>query len=634
MDVVSRCALRVGSLVWQAADGSFVLTIACKATYLLQPGISHLAEHPDDIQAADSYWDDDDRRSLHAAGELVPFKPQVDVLLTGSAYAPEGQVCRSLVSRLMVGSLNKAIEVYGDRAVHSDGRISAPSAFEKMPLRWERAAGGPGTSNPVGIRMGTYGASAVPNLQPPGTFLTTIWDAVEPIGFGPIAPIWPERLARLGHVAATWDHDGWYRRPLPAHLDAGYFNCAPPDQQIGDVAPDERIVLENLHRTYPRLSTNLAGVVPRAVLQRAGGREEIAFRCDTLWIDTDRGTCSVLWRAWAALRSPHEEGLVVVTDDGQPSEEAADATITLLARLEAPDRGNAPTLPFVPGQSPLAEPLPRVTAAPATVPEDDGTGTVLGVLVPSTRALPFHPLPQGPQRIAPEPVPVAAPSPANELLRGVPSFVEEPSEEETRETLRPPRAPVAPPALLPVSPPPLVAPPPSVAAAEPSISSSESAANEAPAPSVDPGTVSIERHAAMAATLDHGRTPREDALREEAWTEQDWTAIEQHIAETLAAEARSGGYKLRLLGDAAYVTRLESLRGPIQPAEYARILRGIEAGTSSEVLRELDIPAAALMRIVRLWTAKLARDPKLSMELMKSMAASREGTEEESAATL
>jgi hypothetical protein len=604
MNVVSRCALRVGSLVWQATDGTFVLTIACKATYLLRPGTSQLAHRSDDVQEANSYWDDDERRSLNAASDLVPFKPKVDVLLTGHAYAPEGKPCQSLLARLVVGKLDKVVEIFGDRSVSPQGRISPPSGFVKMPLRWERAAGGPGTSNPVGIRTGVYSAPALPNLQPPGPLLTTIRGPIEPIGFGPIAPIWPQRSERLGQLVASWDHEGWFRRPLPAGLDGQYFNCAPSDQQIDELAPDARIVLESLHREYPRLSTNLAGVIPRAALERAGRREEIAFRCDTLWIDTDRVMCSVIWRGWAALRSPHEEGLVVVTDDGRPSHHPADVTTTMLAGLDA--AGGTPPLPFVPSSSQVALPRPEEPSARAPIP-DDGTGTLVAALAPATRALPFDRVPQEPLRTALDPAPVAVVPPERVL-------VQHPSDDELRETVRPPEAPVPPPLLSLSSP-------------------SAVPAKEEPSPPVDPKSVPVERHAAVAATLDHRRSPRGDVLEAEAWSEQDWAAIDQHTAATLAAEAAVGGYTLRSASDAAYVARLEVLRGPIQPAEYARILGGIQSGTSADVLRALDIPGPALMRIVRLWTAKLAREPKLSIDLMKSLTAAREPADNDGAAT-
>ena len=50
--------------------------------------------------------------------------------------------------------------------------------------------------------------------------------------------------------------------PLPADLDNGFFNVAPPDQQTDAIRANERVVLENLLRDHPRLVTSLAPVTP------------------------------------------------------------------------------------------------------------------------------------------------------------------------------------------------------------------------------------------------------------------------------------------------------------------------------------------------------------------------------------
>ena len=73
-----------------------------------------------------------------------------------------------------------------------------------------------------------------------------------PVGFGPIAPRWPGRVAHLRQYAAGWDPAQWHERPLPDGLDAGYFNAAPPDQQTNDIPPHLRLVLTNLHREHAR----------------------------------------------------------------------------------------------------------------------------------------------------------------------------------------------------------------------------------------------------------------------------------------------------------------------------------------------------------------------------------------------
>src|SRR6185369_342982 len=91
--------------------------------------------------------------------------------LVGSAFAPGGRPVRSLVASLQVGEVHKEIEVCCDRSFAFDGRVLEGPRFSHMPLCWERAAGGPDTSNPVGMRFdarpNSLGQIAIPNLKPP-----------------------------------------------------------------------------------------------------------------------------------------------------------------------------------------------------------------------------------------------------------------------------------------------------------------------------------------------------------------------------------------------------------------------------------------------------------------------------------
>src|SRR5689334_14796869 len=194
MDVVSTCPLRIASMVWQPRAGAWALTVVCKATFQLQPGVSPLAELQEAPAEDEGYWDDDEARSLHVGSDLVPFKARADVLLVGHAFAPGGQAVRSLPVRLVVGAVDKRIEVWCDRIFWQDGQVLEGQPFSRMPLRYERAAGGPGTENPVGMRFDgppdAYGAVPVPNLQPPGLHVARSGDSFGAIGFGPVAPGW------------------------------------------------------------------------------------------------------------------------------------------------------------------------------------------------------------------------------------------------------------------------------------------------------------------------------------------------------------------------------------------------------------------------------------------------------------
>jgi hypothetical protein len=101
-----------------------VQTIACKATFDLLPGVARFADRQELPNEQDEYWDDDSARSLYAPSDLAPFKPRVDVPPLGHAFAPRKEVVRSLVARLVVGSIDKSIEVFGQRVWMADGTVS------------------------------------------------------------------------------------------------------------------------------------------------------------------------------------------------------------------------------------------------------------------------------------------------------------------------------------------------------------------------------------------------------------------------------------------------------------------------------------------------------------------------------
>lgn len=374
MDIVSSGPLRAASLLWQPRPGAHVLTVVCKATFALRPVVSPLANDQEPPSDEDNHWNDDPSRSLYSPSDLAPFKPRGDVLLVGSAFAPRGGPARSLVARLIVGDVDKSIEVFHDRVFTQDGQLREGARFVKMALRYERAAGGPDTSNPVGIRSDAppdvHGQTAIPNLQPPGVFLSRRGDVISPIGFGPIAPSWPGRRDKLGRHRDTWPTPRWASEPLPEDIDPGYFNAAPRDQQVDAIRDNERIVLENLHPEHARLVTSLPAVRPRALVERRGrAPEALEMRADTLWIDTDRALCTLTWRGLLRLADRSEPGRVVITADearagggsariDRSSGSDGDAADTL---IPIPKRG--PVMPFVegaPGESPLARPAADV----------------------------------------------------------------------------------------------------------------------------------------------------------------------------------------------------------------------------------------------------------------------------------
>jgi hypothetical protein len=391
MDVVSPGPFVVGSLVWQHRPGAWVLTAVCKATFELRPDESPLAKEQDSVNEEDNHWNDDSSRSLYAPSDLVPFKPRAEVLLVGSAFAPRKEPVHSLVARLFVGDVDKSIEVFGERSATRDGQVRAGAPFTKMALRYEKAAGGP--SNPVGVRLDAaataHGSVQLPNLQPPDTVIARSGLAIAPIGFGPIAVSWPDRLAKLGNLAETWPTESWTEKPLPKELNPEFWSAAPADQQLEALLDRQVIILENLHPEHPRLVTSLPGLRPQAVIERPGeANEALDLTADTLWIDTDRCLCTVVWRGQVPLKHPTEAGRVII---GAPSTRSQDVSTPQLNALLgdgfAADGGvqgaqtilladlisRSPTMPFIEspdGESPLARFDPSLLHKPT------GTGTI------------------------------------------------------------------------------------------------------------------------------------------------------------------------------------------------------------------------------------------------------------------
>jgi len=645
MEVVSACPLPVGSIVWQTRSRGASLTVVCKATYALCPVESPLAEDQDPLHDADHFWNDDPRQELRLASDLVPFKRRADVLLTGHAYAPRGEPTRSLVARLLVGEIDKAIEVFVDRAFTAAGELREGPRFTVSPLLWRYAAGGADTVNPVGVPPDApadrYGQRALPRLQPLGLHLRGLSDYLPPVGFGPIAPTWSDRWATLFHHASAWDHLRWRELPLPDDLDGSYFNVAPPDQQVEAIRPNERLVLENLHPQHPRLVTNLNPALPRATVEwPSHGAEDVGFRCDTLWIDTDRCCCSLTWRAVIPLLRGEQPSRVTVR-------------LAAAAREEEPPRSRAGGPLRVVG-SPLSGSVLgdlRLGSPSALSPLDLDAVTIdsanYGVLDDETQDR--WELPRSFASVMPFSAPTAPLFPAPERAAPAPAWMPEPFTE------APPRAPVTPwsealPARAlvsrplpeisaPPAPPPMLGPLATLEmTAEPeralpgeALTPTPPPAAEAPIAEVAPA-LPLDRFplaacARIAASIARRRPETSAILGEQELAVDVWSALEKHWSAALREEAQRGKAALLRVYDEAYVARLEEERGAITPSEYARLVISVERGQTDIVLAELGLPRGAILRIQRVWLAKIAADAAFNKSVRAAVAAENEGEE-------
>ena len=339
VQVTARGPFAVGSVVWRDARGKLVCTLVAKATYALVPGESTPLDELVPLQEDDGHWDDDPGKSIHVPGDLAPFKHTAEVVVVGSAFAPGERPAARASVRLLVGSIDKSVDVWRARRFRQDGNLEESALQKRFSLCYEFASGGPGTDNPVGMdveRVDARGRYAVPQIVPP-TFTVTRRDEFIPaVGLGPIAPSWPTRSAALLPPHAAWLRDV-AGSPLPQGFFARYFQVAPADQWLDRaLAANERLVLEGLHPEIPRLVTNLSGVEPRAII--AGTSEEPRrLLGDLLVVDTDRGICTLTYRLQVPLDEAAGSLRVIIVGAPMGARFSADTARQILDAEDAPE---------------------------------------------------------------------------------------------------------------------------------------------------------------------------------------------------------------------------------------------------------------------------------------------------------
>jgi uncharacterized protein YjbI with pentapeptide repeats len=470
-------AAQATSLLWRMQK-RLRATLIVKATFALQSERDMEIAPPDDIIDEERHYKGSVTRSVRLTSDLAPFLKGADVLLTGDACAPRGTAVTFLPVRLAVvrgktSLIDKSIHVFGDR------RGGAPAKpFERMPIVYERAFGGPGwKANPLGVGHPPSASADLPNIVDPA-------DASRTTGFGPISRAWPSRKGMLSAA----DRKAISSRPvaeIPNGFDWSYFQAAPEDQRTAPLKGDEWIVLAGVHPDIPILRSRLPDVAAHARIfglfgllghEPADAWRPLSLYADTLRIDSDSGRCSLTWRGSLTINDESRvdllEGMVGVSIGGEaiawPERSLAPAPVEAPSASDAEDAeiDFAETLLRAEsGQK--APPAPKISEQTVTIaapPRDEP---------PAGRSLPFEVAKPG--AASPLAVPRAAREP-NDFSGTValsPDRAGEPTSRPatpfSRAAAPAPPSPIAPPEVFaPVAPPPLLFPlvPPGPAAIE------------------------------------------------------------------------------------------------------------------------------------------------------------------------
>jgi hypothetical protein len=265
------------------------------------------------LTLADEYHGEPGASSIRVPSDVSIEKVGTDVVVLGTAWAPDDQPTWQMDVSMAVGPLAKTVRVFGDRVWDVTGgasRVSWVAPFTRIPLVWERAFGGSDVTdkgptaeprNPVGMGFrvpnGTkpIAGMALPNIEDPNALIGSWSDAPAPAGFAPVAPHWLPRRSFAGTYDEAWQNN---RSPyLPLDFDPRFCQIAP----VGLVATrhlegGEPVTLSGmtlagvLRFTLPALRVGMAHWLDTGVEERPG-------LLDTIIIEPDARRLVMVWRA-------------------------------------------------------------------------------------------------------------------------------------------------------------------------------------------------------------------------------------------------------------------------------------------------------------------------------------------------
>jgi hypothetical protein len=314
-------------------SGRELLVVVAKATFTIpEPGgePARAAEQVPLVEA-DLFSGEPGLSAPLSESDFAARKLRCDVVLHGTAYAPEGKASERVPVLLQVGSLSKSFNVVGNRAWVNDPfgwKSTRPVPFLRMPFSYGNAFGGRDVSDPdekkhrwygpnhagVGFHSNLYPplveGKPLPNTEEIGKPIEKPEGKYVPMSFGPIGRAWEPRVRHAGTYDQKWlDNVCPF---LPADFKDEYYQCAPPDQQIAHPRGGEEVTLVNLTpsgRTSFRLPV---WEVPVVFFPKEGPPKESRANVDTIVLEPDRGIFSLTSRATLPLRRNMFEILEIV----------------------------------------------------------------------------------------------------------------------------------------------------------------------------------------------------------------------------------------------------------------------------------------------------------------------------------
>ncbi len=202
----------------------------------------------------DLFYGDPEITSSYAQSDYVPFKPMLDFIILGDAYAPNGEPCEKFTCSVKHGDkIIWSVDVYGKRYWRrskfiGNWEVSEVEPIAKLPLKYEHAYGGSFTyrnqngeedqefflDNIVGCGYITKEALKhreeliiIPQIVLSGTKISKPYDYIKPTGCSHIAKSNPKRFKYVGKLDKEWQEN--IAPKMPKEFDYKYWNSASED---------------------------------------------------------------------------------------------------------------------------------------------------------------------------------------------------------------------------------------------------------------------------------------------------------------------------------------------------------------------------------------------------------------------
>lgn len=339
MELINATNMIAGYTMGMEPSGRELLVVVVKGTFHLPKSGEEVRLHEEQVPLimADTFTGEPGFSAPYYEVDFAPRKLKCDILLQGSAYAPDGRPVERIPVGIRVGNWKKTFSVCGKRTWdYGLTGIQATSIepFEKQSITYDVAFGGvdnfPEDSakhaafmhNPVGkgfhknIKKEWIDGAPMPHTEALDQPIEKPDGDYAPMALGPVGRGWASRLPYAG----TYDQD-WIDNIfpfLPPDFKDMYYQAAPLDQQIPYLRGGEEVSLANLTPDGQRHFTLPVFEAPVYFFPKKGEREKLIPTLDTITFEPDLERFTVAWRTVRPLRRDlHDIAQVVVGIKGR-----------------------------------------------------------------------------------------------------------------------------------------------------------------------------------------------------------------------------------------------------------------------------------------------------------------------------